>query len=204
MSLRKTWRGRLWPLNQASFLMLTGLLLASCGGGMSNLPPARHLTSLAIDPPDAEAVAGETAPFDAIGTFDQAPTTVDSVSAQWSSADTTIVTVDPNGVATCVTAGGPITITASVSANGNDLHSTSKLTCTAAAPPPTGTGHCVYKLFGGSTRVGLQLTGYCSGERDNACHVSLSGGACPTGHPPIAAGQSTCNNSIDLGRACNP
>ncbi|HSS98431.1 MAG TPA: hypothetical protein VLK33_15450 [Terriglobales bacterium] len=170
---------------------------------MSNLPPPRHMTSLAVDPSDAEAVAGETAPFDAIGTFDQTPTTVDSLPAQWSSEDTTIVTVDPNGIATCVMAGGPIMITASVAANGNTLHSTSKLTCTAVTPPQTGNGHCVYKLVGGSTRVGPTLTGYCAGERDNACHVSLSS-ACLIGHEATATGQSTCSNSVDLGRTCNP
>lgn len=185
-----------------AILLLIGLLLlGSCGGGETTFPPKRRLISLAIDPTDAEAVAPDgTAPFDAIGTFDQAPTTEANVTVKWTSGDTTVVSIDSNtGVATCVAAGGPVTITASTTESGSKIQATAKLTCQASPPPPSADGHCVYICP--SVRC-PQLTGYCAGERDAACHQSYQPGACQPGTPAKNPG-TLCDRGVDLASSCN-
>jgi len=181
------------------FPVAMGMLFAACGGGMDT--PARHLISLTVDPADAEAVAPSgTAPFDAIGTFDREPKTVASLTAQWTSSDTAVASIDSTGLVTCQMIGGPVTLTATVASDGKTFTATGTITCTAAPPPPTGTGNCVYICP--STRCG-ELTGYCAGERDGACHLTFSS-ACPVGKPATASGQNSCAEAVDVGRSCTP
>ena len=107
-----------------------------------------HCSSIAVQPGDAEAsTPAGTAPFTATGTFDQPPMTEDNLNARWSSSDTTVATVDANtGLATCVSVGGPVVITAS----SNAKQGTAELTCSSSVS--TGSGNCVYLC--GSTRCG--------------------------------------------------
>lgn len=186
-------------------LLLTGLLLVSCGGGGASFPPARQLITLAVDPSAAEAVAPNgKSPFNAIGTFDQEPKTETNLAATWTSSDTTVVTIDFNGVATCVAVGGPVNITASVNGNGTTIQGIGTLTCLPSPPPPpaTATGNCVY-ICPGILRC-PQLTGYCAGERDGACRKSYQPGACRRGRPAGQPGQSSCGDAVDLATSCTP
>jgi hypothetical protein len=80
---------------------------------------ARALTTLSIIPPAQTLNAvNQTAQFIALGTYSSAPTTSDLTTAvKWASSDTTVATVDANGLATvknsCLAASCETTITAS-------------------------------------------------------------------------------------------
>ena len=178
-----------------SNLFLLGLLALSwtaCGG---NSTPARTLLSIAVQPGNAEATTPTgTLPFTATGTFDQPPVTEDSLNVQWSSSDTTVATVDPNtGLATCVTVGGPVVITASSSAK----QGTAQLTCLASRS--SGSGNCVYIC--GSTRCGA-LTGFCSSTQGNACRQVYDLASCPIGQPAGGTATDSCGVGIDTTRSC--
>jgi hypothetical protein len=55
--------------------------------GWSTPVPARQLVAISVQPSNGDAVAPSgTIPFAASGTFDQAPTTEDSLAVQWSSS----------------------------------------------------------------------------------------------------------------------
>ena len=118
-----------------SNLFLLGLLALSWTGCGGNSTPSRTLLSITVQPGNGEATAPTgTLPFTATGTFDQAPTTQENISAQWSSSDTTVATVDPTtGVATCVNVGGPVVITAS----SGMKQGTAQLTCSVSPGPGT-------------------------------------------------------------------
>jgi hypothetical protein len=180
------------PLNLSNHLLL-GLLalsLTGCGGSST---PSRALLSIAVQPGSGEAVApAGTLPFTATGTFDQAPTTQENMSAHWSSSDTTIATVDPaTGVATCVSAGGPVVITAASGVK----QGTAQLTCSVSP----GSGNCVYEC--GSTRCGA-LTGFCSSTQGNACRQISALGSCPVGKPAGGTATDSCGIGIDTTRPC--
>src|SRR5215469_11669502 len=145
-------RGPASTVSLAIVMMLVLFVLGGCGAaGMS--PQGRQLLSIAVQPDTGDAVAPDgTIPFSATGNFDQAPTSETNLAVAWSSSDPRIATVDAKiGIATCVSEGSPVTITAS--ANGKEGVGT--LTCSFSSPGLT--GHCVYVC--GSTRCG-QLTGY--------------------------------------------
>jgi hypothetical protein len=189
---------QLKPTNMLHILGLIGLACLSftwsgCGGGM---PAARNLLSVSVQPGVAEATAPTgTSPFTAAGTFDQAPTGEDNLTAQWSSSDPTIAMIDSSsGMATCVAAGGPITITAS----SGQKKGTAQLTCLAA--PQAGSGNCAYMC--GSTRCGA-LTGYCSISTGNACRQVYDPGECPTGQPAGGTATDSCGVGIDTSRSCS-
>lgn len=112
---------------------LASAFLSNCGGG--NFPPAgptapsRQLISVAVQPANALAVQGETFPFTATGTFDQAPTTQTNFSAQWTSSDTNVATINATGVATCVGVGNPVTINASSAGKNGTVQASATLSC---------------------------------------------------------------------------
>src|SRR5690242_741326 len=170
----------LQPIAYSRYVLLVAFCaLINVGCGSSNTPDsplaARTLTSLAVQPGTAEATAPEgTLPFTALGTFTQAPTT-DEVTAQWSSSDTNVVTVNAaTGEATCIAVGGPVIITA----NASQKQATAQLSCVAA--PQAGSGNCTYQCP--STRCGA-LTGYCSISTGNACRQVYDPGRCAQGRP---------------------
>jgi len=176
-------------------LLLLGILALSWTGCGGNSTPPRSLLTIAVQPRNGEATTPTgTLPFIATGTFDQPPTTQDNLNAQWSSSDTTVATVDPNtGLATCVSAGGPVVITASSGAK----QGTAQLTCSASVSP--GSGNCAYMC--GSTRCGA-LTGFCSSTDGNACRQVYDLGSCPIGKPAGGTATDSCGVGIDTTRAC--
>jgi hypothetical protein len=178
----------------SNLLLLALLALTWTGCGGSSIP-SRTLLNIAVQPGNGEATTPTgTLPFTAIGTFDQPPTTQDNLNAQWSSSDKTVATVDPTtGLATCVSVGGPVVITASSGAK----QGTAQLTCSASVSP--GSGHCVYVC--GSTRCGA-LTGFCSSTQGNACRQVSALGSCPIGKPAGGTATDSCGVGIDTTRAC--
>ena len=177
-------------------LVAIAAVLSGCGGGSTPVP-ARQLVAISVQPSNGDAVAPSgTIPFVASGTFDQAPTTEDSLAVQWSSSDPSVATIDAaSGIASCVAVGGPVAIKASKGAKtGSGM-----LTCLNS--PPTATGHCVYVC--GSTRCGA-LSGYCSGSDGGVCRQGHDAGACPTGQPANNTATDSCGVGIDTTRTCTP
>lgn len=181
----------LWVI-AASALGMLSVALVGCGG---STPQSRNLVSVSVEPNSAQATAPTgTAPFTASGTFDQAPTTQDNLTVQWSSSDPSIATIDSSsGLATCVAAGGPITITAS----SGQKSGTAQLDC--AAVTQSGTGNCVYQCPG--TRCGA-LTGYCSISSNNQCRQVYAGAQCPIGRPAGGTATDSCGLGVDTTRVC--
>ena len=176
-------------------LLLLGLLALNWSGCGGYSTPARTLLSIAVEPGDGEATAPTgTLPFTATGTFDQPPTTKDNLNAQWSSSDTTVATVDPStGLATCVSVGGPVVITAS----SGTKQGTAQLTCSASVSSRS--GNCAYVC--GSTRCGA-LTGFCSSTQGNACRQVYDPGSCPIGKPAGGTATDSCGVGVDTTRTC--
>jgi Bacterial Ig-like domain (group 2) len=188
--------------NQANSFHPIALLALACalftclGCGSGTTPPPRTLVSISVTPASAEANEPTgTLPFTASGTFNQPPTSDDNLAVQWSSSDPTIATVDSqSGMATCVAAGGPVTITAS----SGQIHGTAQLNCVAESQP--GSGNCAYIC--GSVRCGA-LTGYCSISTGNACRQVYDPGECPNGKPAGATATDSCGLGIDTSRPCS-
>jgi hypothetical protein len=82
------------------------------------------LQSITVAPTSTSVSVGLTRPFTATGHFSDG--SAGPVSVNWTSSDTTIATINASGVATGVTAGGPVTITAT---SGN-IMGTAQLTVT--------------------------------------------------------------------------
>ena len=89
------------------------------------------LQTITVAPTPASVSVGLTQPFTATGHFSDG--TSGPVSVNWSSANTAIATINSSGVATGVSAGGPITITATSTTNAA-ISGTAQLTVTAVAP----------------------------------------------------------------------
>jgi hypothetical protein len=153
--------------------------------------------TLDVQPKNGAAVSPNgTLPFTASATFDQAPTTEDNVAANWSSSDTSVASIDATtGVATCLKAGGPLTITAS----RDGKTGTADLECSDSTA--IGSGNCVYQC--GSTRCGA-LTGYCSVMSGGACRQVSAMGQCPVGKAAGATATDSCGVGIDTTRTCGP
>jgi len=194
-------RSQLVQRHRGKMLNAIGLLIwacvsgSGCGGGLASGPPARNLLSVSVDPASAEATAPTgTLPFTATGTFDEAPTTQDNLTVQWSSSDPATATIDSSsGVATCVAAGGPVTIMAS----SGQKQGTAQLNCLAAPQP--GSGNCVYICP--STRCG-SLTGYCSLSTGGQCRQVYDPVSCPRGMPAGGSATDSCGVGVDTSRTC--
>jgi hypothetical protein len=186
--------------------IITGLgislaVMASCGGG-ANFPP-RQLIALVVSPTGAGANQGDTVPFSATGTFDQAPTTQTNVPAQWSSSDTSTANIDPNtGAATCVGTGGPVTITASAAGMRGTLQGTGELTCAAPGSGPV-------KLVPNSVFFGcfLDQIGKCDCRTGaattltNSLSTSLTINSITVSGPAFSE-SNNCGTSVGPGQSC--
>lgn len=176
--------------------IVMAVALTGCGGGSMSVPP-RQLVTISVLPVNGDAIAPSgTIPFAASGTFDQAPTTEDGLTVQWSSSDSSVAHIDSStGLATCLAAGGPITITASFAGK----RGSAILTCLSSTPSTT--GRCVYVC--GSTRCGA-LSGYCSSSDGGVCRQAYDPGNCPVGKPANSTATDTCGVGIDTTRSCTP
>jgi Bacterial Ig-like domain (group 2) len=132
------------------FRLVAITVLTSCGGGTVGPTPPRQLISLTIQPNSSTATQGNTVPFSATGTFNQAPTTQTNLPVQWTSSDTNIATVDANtGTATCVSVGGPVNISASAAGKGGMVSGSATLACEVSPDPiATLTPSSLYFLCG--------------------------------------------------------
>lgn len=175
-------------------MICTVSALTSCGG--VSIQPQRLLTNLSVQPATADAVEPDgTMPFIATATFNDPPATETNYPALWVSSDPEVATVDQNsGVATCLTQGGPVSITASAAG----VKASASLTC---SPSLTMTGNCVYVC--GSSRCG-ELTGYCSGSVGGACRQAYDPVQCPVGRPAQSTATNACGAGIDTARTCTP
>lgn len=177
-----------------AFIICSGTLLNSCGGG--SMQPPQLLTGLTVQPADADAVAPNgTIPFIATAIFDRPPLSEPNYPAQWTSSDPSTASVDEkSGIATCLAQGGPISITAASA----DFQASASLTCSPSLPL---TGNCVYVC--GSSRCG-ELTGYCSGSVGGQCRQAYDPVHCPVGRPAKSMSTNSCGVGIDTSRICTP
>jgi len=98
----------------------------------STQPPAPSLQAISVTPSPASVVAGSTIAFAATGQYSDGSTQNLTTQATWTSSNPSLATVVSNtGVAAGVAAGGPVTITASLSG----ISGTASLTVTAPLPP---------------------------------------------------------------------
>jgi hypothetical protein len=183
---------------RVGILIAIGVILANCGGGSTLMRP-RQLIAITVQPNNGDAIVPGTLPFTANGTFNQPPTTQTNLPAQWTSSDSSVVTVDPNtGLATCVAVGGPITITASAAGSGGTLSASAMLNC--LSHPGGELGHCQL--------VNNTLNGSCLGVRGGVCRSAYDPNNCPPGQPPASQGQFLCGSSgnfpVDGTRECTP
>lgn len=131
----QTWLRVASILCEVGSLASLGMVLASCGGG-ATIGGTRQLVGVSVQPGSGQAVAPNgTVTFSATGTFDQAPTTQTGLQAQWVSSDPTVASIDANtGIATCLVAGGPLSVTASAASKGGMIHGSGTLTCQLSTP----------------------------------------------------------------------
>jgi len=200
----QTWRGG-GPLDGLGILVLLGVL-ACCGGG--SMGP-RQLIGISVQPVSSQAFPPDgTVTFSATGTFDQAPTTQANLPVQWASSDSTIATIDPNtGLATCLVAGGPITVTGSATGKGGTVEGSAALTCQISPHP-------VVKLD--PLQLGFECKGTVAGCQCTPPQTSTLtnvGGAALGIDSIVIGGGSTngfildhfhiCGASVDAGQSCD-
>jgi hypothetical protein len=186
-------------------LIIAGLgiafsIMASCG---SRVQP-HQLIAIVVSPSGAGANQGDTVPFSATGTFAQAPTTQTNIPAQWTSSDTTTATVDPStGAATCVSVGGPVTITASAAGMAGPLSSTGALTCAPQGSGPVKlvpnnlTFSCQYVLITNSCSCSLPE----SVTLTNSLSTSLTIDSIALSGTSFSE-SSSCGSSVGPGQSC--
>jgi hypothetical protein len=177
-------------------LLAAGIVVTGCGDSKTT----RHLTSLSVTPDDVEAVAPTgTAQFSVTGTFDQAPVTDTGVAVQWTTSDSSVATVTASGVATCLAAGGPITVTATGQGATGTVSASATLTC-LSSNPSVGIGKCV-------TTETNSLTGYCEGPRGGICREAYDPTNCPPQTSVTNPQVNQCAQSsftVDPMRSCTP
>ena len=196
----RTWRKEA-PLYGLGILVLLGVL-ASCGGG-----GPRQLIGVSVQPASGQAIAPDgTVPFSATGTFDQAPKTQANLPVQWASSDSSVASIDPNsGIATCLAAGGPISVTASAAGKGGMVHGSGMLACQLSPDPVAKLDHtsldfsCRQNGPGGScactpSSVTLTNVGGATLAIDN---ISTGIGALLFRHT------DTCGASVEAGQSCS-
>ena len=73
--------------------------------GTISLQPLLNLATISVTPDDARIIVGATQPFTAKGTFTNMSTVDMSSAVNWNSSDTSVATIDTNGLATGISAG---------------------------------------------------------------------------------------------------
>ena len=188
----------------ALLLPITGVLM-SCGGGEIGSPPPRQLVSLTVTPNSASAIQGDTVPFSAIGTFNQAPVTDNNLRAQWTSSDTSTVSIDANtGAATCISIGGPVTISASAAGKGGMLKGTAALTCQISPNPvanlnPHGMALNCSIFSNGSSSWCACDTKQATVTNTGGAPLNISG---VSAVPPPFSEHDDCTTALQTGQSC--
>ncbi|MGB0035942.1 MAG: Ig-like domain-containing protein, partial [Candidatus Acidiferrales bacterium] len=137
---------------KAGTTTITASLSGITSNGATLTVTAPLLVSIAVTPNPANVALNNTLQFTATGTFTDKSTQDLTTAVNWTSSDTTIATIgSATGLATGVSAGGPITITAA-QVEGK-ISGTTQLTVTSitlqmapgspAAPPPVSPGGTV-------------------------------------------------------------
>ena len=177
-------------------------ILTGCGG--TGRQP-RVLLSIAVQPNSATAVKNRGVAFSATGTFNQAPTTQTNLTAAWVSSDITIATIDPaTGLASCIAVGGPVTVSASVTAPmGGVQQASGSLTCNDWSTIPR--GRCVVDSNNA-------LTGECAGPQllnPQNCLISTDTATCSPGQQSTSTQTISCGMgatamsvAVDISTAC--
>jgi len=151
-------------------------------------PPT--LVSITVTPNPASVAAGSTLQFTATGTFSDNSTQNLTSTATWSSSNTGIATINAAGLASGVTAGGPVTIKAAQSG----VNGTAQLTVTAA-PPPTFTLTVATQGTGNGTvtsQAGLAPAINCTTGSASGCTATYnSGQSVVLTATPLASNNST-------------
>lgn len=200
LHLRLISRGARFPVIGVGTSVLI-FVLAGCGG---SAPQPRTLLSVAVQPNSATAVKNRGVAFSATGTFNQAPTTQTNLTATWASSDVTIATIDPaTGLASCVAVGGPVTVSASVTAaTGGVQQASGTLTCNDWSTVPR--GRCVVDSNNA-------LTGQCAGPQafHSGCVVTTDTATCSPGQQSTSTQMVSCGTgatamsvTVDISTAC--
>lgn len=109
--------------------ILSIAMLAACAGGSGSHP--NRIASITLSPSTASIAVGQTKQITGSATTNSGQTVTGS-GATWSSSNTSVATVDQNGVVTAVAAGSA-TITATVQTGAGAVSGTMTVTVTAAA-----------------------------------------------------------------------
>jgi trimeric autotransporter adhesin len=184
--------------------------------------PAADLVSLAVKPSNSSVAATATQQFMATGTYADGSTHNLTNLVTWSSNSADANITNPGGLATGVSAGGPITITASLTQDGTKISATAQLTVTSAgsspgcdaAPSPKGGGAQPFDnqaycgTLSGSTDVETTFTGtitfvtLIAPGAISACQYSST--LSPPSTPPTAcAGTIDASGNITIVDAVN-
>jgi Big-like domain-containing protein len=201
-----------------TFFLISGLiapaigLLMSCGGGDIGQPQPRQLVSVSVQPSSATATQGSSVPFSATGTFNQAPATQTNLPAQWASSDTNIATIDANtGAATCVSIGGPVTISASAAGKGGMVNGSATLTCQVSPDPMVTLNPTKLNFLCGLKTTPQGQICSCEAPGGNTVTLTNTGGATLDISQILAGPQvfndrigqnNTCGSSVGAGQSC--
>ncbi|HEX6537243.1 MAG TPA: plastocyanin/azurin family copper-binding protein [Gemmatimonadaceae bacterium] len=114
----------------APYVLVAAVLLGCGGGGGDGTGPNLTFTSLAVTPTTATIVGapGGTTTLAAVPQDQNGHPMSGLGTPNWTSSDETIATVNGSGVVTSVAIGGPVTITASLTANGVTKQGTAQVT----------------------------------------------------------------------------
>jgi plastocyanin len=116
--------------------LVSAALALGCGSGGTG--PARTLTTVDVVPP-AETInvsgSGTTVQLAATPKDQDGEEMIGLPLPEWKSADTAIATVSTAGLVSAVSVGGPVEITASITANGVTKTGTSEVVVSGAGAP---------------------------------------------------------------------
>lgn len=136
------------------FIALAALASACGGGGGSGGTNPPVFTSLVVSPSTVTLAPGDTATLTATPKDQNGATMAGLGSATWTSGDATIATVNANsGLVTGVMAGGPVQVTASLTASGVTRNGASGVTVNAPGNSATVTATTGLSFDPGSVTI---------------------------------------------------
>jgi hypothetical protein len=121
------------------------------------------LQSITVSPATATVAAGLTQQFTATGHYSDGSSQIVTSTAVWSSSNRVIATIRSTGLARGVSAGGPVTITASLS----PISGTAQLTVTAPLLVSISVSPANPSVLAGNTQQFTATGGYTDGSNQN-------------------------------------